>query len=98
MQREFDGKRLPYPGNDLCGEQRMAAEFEEVVFDANLSLLYRIDDAWRIRLGYNAIWLTGVALAPSQFDFSTSTTAGTGLVGGRTLWLNGMNLGLERRW
>ena len=43
-------------------------------------------------------WLTGVALAPSQFDFSNSPTAGTSITDSQTLWLNGMNLGLERRW
>jgi hypothetical protein len=68
------------------------------IFDMNLSLLYRFNDAWRLRLGYNSIWLTGVALAPSQFDFAADPTPGTGIVGCQTLWLNGMNLGLETRW
>ena len=68
------------------------------IFDINFSLLYRIDEAWRLRVGYNSIWLTGVALAPSQFDFSNSPTAGTSITDSQTLWLNGMNLGLERRW
>lgn len=68
------------------------------IFDINLTLLYRFNDDWRLRLGYNSIWLTGVALAPRQFDFSTDPMAGTSLVASQTLWLNGMNLGLERRW
>jgi hypothetical protein len=39
-----------------------------------------------------------VALAPDQFDFSTSTLAGTTVVGDKTVWLQGATVGLEGRW
>jgi hypothetical protein len=44
------------------------------------------------------LWLTGVALAPDQFDFAADTTAGTRLDANKTLWLGGASLGLEARW
>ncbi len=66
--------------------------------DINLNLSYRINDAWRLRTGYNFLWLTGVALAPNQFDFGATDTAGTGLAGGAGVFLHGANLGLETAW
>ena len=66
--------------------------------DININLSYRINDAWRLRTGYNFLWLTGVALAPNQFDFGASPTSGTGLAGGAGVFLHGANLGLETAW
>ncbi len=68
------------------------------IFDLGGSLIYRIDDVWALRAGYSMIWLTGVALAPDQFDFSTNIDAGTAVDGNATLWLGGGTLGLEARW
>lgn len=68
------------------------------IFDVGATLVYRLTDTWGLRFGYNALWLTGVALAPDQFDFATETTAGTKLDGNQTLWLGGASLGLEARW
>lgn len=68
------------------------------IFDLGGSLLYRIDDVWAFRVGYSMLWLTGVALAPDQFDFSTNVDAGTAVDGNATLWLGGGTLGLEARW
>jgi hypothetical protein len=66
--------------------------------DINLNLSYRLNDTWRLRAGYNFLWLTGVALAPNQFDFAATNTAGTGLNGGAGVFLHGANLGLEAAW
>jgi len=66
--------------------------------DINVTLSYRLNDAWRLRTGYNLLWLTGVALAPNQFDFAATDTAGTGLNGGAGVFLHGANLGLEAAW
>jgi hypothetical protein len=49
-------------------------------------------------MGYNLIWLSGVALAPNQFDFGAETTSGSDLHGGAGLFLHGASLGLEARW
>lgn len=68
------------------------------IFDLGGALVYRIDDTWGLRFGYSMLWLTGVALAPDQFDFSARTRAGTAVDGNATLWLGGGSLGLEARW
>ncbi len=64
----------------------------------NLTAVYRINRHWGLRGGYNLIWLAGVALGPDQWDFSNTTTSGTNLVNGGSVFLHGANLGLERRW
>ncbi|MFM7136426.1 MAG: BBP7 family outer membrane beta-barrel protein [Planctomycetota bacterium] len=66
--------------------------------DLNVNLSYRLNETWRLRTGYNFIWLTGVALAPNQFDFGSNNAAGTGLNGGAGVFLHGANLGLEAAW
>jgi len=68
------------------------------IFDWNVTLVRHLDDVWSVRAGYTMLWLTGVALAPDQFDFSTSTLAGTTVVGDKTVWLQGATVGLEGRW
>lgn len=68
------------------------------VADLNASLIYRLSDVWGIRAGYNLIWISGVALAPNQWDFSTSADGGRALIGGDSMFLSGANLGLEARW
>ena len=66
--------------------------------DINATLVYRLTETWGLRAGYNLIWLSGVALAPNQFDFGASSTSGSGLNGGAGLFLHGASLGLEARW
>ena len=69
-----------------------------LIGDLNFTLIYRIDETWGLRVGYNLIWLSGVALAPNQFDFSAPPGGGTGLNGGSGVYLYGGNLGVEARW
>jgi len=71
-----------------------------MVADMNLSAVYRIDDVWGLRVGYNLLWITGVALAPDQWNFTTSQAAsvGSGVSGTGSMFLSGGSLGLEARW
>lgn len=71
-----------------------------MIADANLSAVWRMDETWGVRVGYNLIWLTGVALAPNQFDWSASTDPATtlGLDNQSSMLLSGVNAGLEARW
>lgn len=64
----------------------------------NMSMAYRFSDVWGLRLGYNVAWLSGVALAPNQWDFTDTQASGTGVRGAGGLFLHGANLGLEARW
>ncbi len=68
------------------------------IFDTGIGLVRRLSDTWSLRLGYNSFWLTGVALAPNQFDFSDATEAPTDVQAGSTLWLGGASVGLEATW
>jgi hypothetical protein len=69
-----------------------------MIADMNLSAIYRFNEVWGLRVGYNLLWLTGVALAPDQFDFSPSSVGGTNLNGSGSMFLSGANLGLEARF
>ena len=68
------------------------------VGDVNYSLVRRLNHRWSLRAGYNLIWLSGVALAPNQFDFTFTTASGSQLVDGGSVFLHGANLGLEACW
>jgi len=69
-----------------------------MIADMNLSAIYRINEVWGLRVGYNLMWLTGVALAADQWDFAPSQAGGTNLNGSGSIFLSGANLGLEARW
>jgi hypothetical protein len=71
-----------------------------MIAEMNWSAIYRIDDVWGFRVGYNLVSLTGLALAPDQWVFSSSDAAavGTAVHGTGSLFLAGGNLGLEARW
>lgn len=77
-----------------------------MIGDINASLIYRLSETWGLRVGYNLIWLSGVALAPNQFNMGTTPSSGTSgeflgsttLNGGSSVFLQGANLGLEARW
>jgi hypothetical protein len=69
-----------------------------MIADINLTGIYRINETWGLRVGYNLVWLTGVALAADQWDFNPSTAGGTAIQGTGSVFLNGANLGLEARW
>jgi hypothetical protein len=64
----------------------------------NLTMAYRFSDVWALRLGYNLAWLSGVALAPNQWDFTDTKASGTEVRGAGGLFLHGANVGLEARW
>lgn len=94
-QAIFDANLPPIPyrqptSSDTAGMGMIA--------DMNLSAIYRLNDVWGLRVGYNLMWLTGVALAPDQFDFTPTQAGGTNIVGSGSMFLSGANLGVEARW
>lgn len=64
----------------------------------NGSVIYRLTDVWGLRAGYNCYWLTNAALAPTQFDFGALADSGSGINDNGSLFLHGVNLGVEARW
>lgn len=97
-QKQIQDPLIDYRGFQQRGA--LSATGTEVGFigDINLSVIYRLTDVWGIRAGYNTVWISGLALAPNQFDFANTSLAGTGLNSGDNIFLNGANLGLEARW
>lgn len=87
---------------EISGQERDAVSASRAgvgfIGNLNATLIYKLTQHWGLRAGYNAIWLTNAALAPSQFDFNTAVGAGTGLNANGVVFLHGVNLGVERRW
>ncbi|NDC63540.1 MAG: hypothetical protein EBZ59_06030 [Planctomycetia bacterium] len=69
-----------------------------MIADMNLSAVYRLNETWGLRAGYNLIWLTGVALAADQWNFAAVNGPAAGLNHTGSLFLGGGSLGLEARW
>jgi len=68
------------------------------VGDVNLNACRRLNRAWQVRAGYNVMLVTGLALAPKQLDFSNSATSGTHLDREGTIFLHGVNVGVDAQW
>lgn len=68
------------------------------VGELNFTGIYRLNDVWNLRAGYNLIWIAGVALAPDQLDFSGLEAAGNQLSSNGDVFLHGVSCGLEARW
>jgi hypothetical protein len=73
---------------------------ESVAFvgDLNLTAIYQSNSVWGARLGYNLIWIEGVALAPDQLDFTNTATSGSGVDNDGGVFLHGLSAGVEARW
>ena len=69
-----------------------------LVGELNATLIRQVSEHWYLRGGYNLMWIDGIALAPSQLDFSLVSTSGTTIDSGDTMFLHGLNLGVEGRW
>ncbi|HEX5105954.1 MAG TPA: hypothetical protein VFV87_19180 [Pirellulaceae bacterium] len=68
------------------------------VGDINLSAHCRLSRVWSLRAGYGGLWITGLALAPDQLDFSNNLTSGTALAQNGSAFVHGLNVGLEALW
>lgn len=84
-----------FPLRPLTGDDGTEVAF---VSDLNLTAIYRLNEVWSLRAGYNLIWISGVALAPDQLDFSGTLPAGDQLHSTGSLFLHGASCGVEARW
>lgn len=66
--------------------------------ELNLTAIYRLNEVWNLRAGYNLMWLSGVALAPNQLDFSAAPDAGNRIASNGSVFLHGVSAGIEARW
>ncbi|MCI0331735.1 MAG: BBP7 family outer membrane beta-barrel protein [Planctomycetes bacterium] len=109
---EATGKAGIY-GNDMEQSQDPIIDFPAFVFrpgresddtdvafvgDLNFTAVYQLTDIWGLRMGYNLIWIEGVALAADQLDFTNTPDSGTELEDGGGVFLHGVNVGAEARW
>lgn len=89
------GERDKFP---LRPETSAAQGQVSFVGEVNLTGIYRLNDVWNLRGGYNLIWIAGVALAPDQLDFRGTLPAGDHLDSNGSVLLHGVSCGVEARW
>jgi hypothetical protein len=77
-----------------------SADEGQVAFLGELGLtgIYRLNETWNLRAGYNLLYLAGVALAPDQLDFSGDIPSGGQLHSNGGVLLHGVSFGIEARW
>ncbi len=92
---DFPGQPTPFEIRPLTSASDDGVAF---VGELNLTGIYRLNETWNLRAGYNLIWITGVALAPDQLDFSTTLPAGNQISSSGGVLLHGVSCGLEARW
>jgi hypothetical protein len=68
------------------------------VGDLNFTGIYRLNDVWNLRAGYNLMWISGVALAPDQLDFDATLPSGDQIASDGSVFLHGVSFGVEARW
>jgi hypothetical protein len=66
--------------------------------ELGVTFIRPITDVWSLRIGYDALGLGGVALAPNQLDSSYVPDSGTDLHADGWLFLHGAHAGLEASW
>jgi hypothetical protein len=91
------------PVIDAAGPVRARASQAAFVGELGLTGVYQLNEWLAFRGGYTAIWLSGLALAPNQFSASVLDPFGAvpdraGIHTQGSVWLQGLNLGLEAIW
>jgi len=89
----------PVPLRDLAGDF-VGGDGQSAAMLAEIggTLIRPITAVWSLRIGYDALGLGGVALAPDQLDFTFGPDSGTGLHTDGWLLLHGAHVGLEACW
>jgi hypothetical protein len=68
------------------------------VGDANLSFHCPLTEVLSLRAGYNLLVVTNLALAADQVDFTNNLNSGTIVSPDGTVFVHGLNVGLEALW
>lgn len=91
---------FPTVGGPFLLRDRVGADSTTVAAlgEVGITAIRPINDTWSLRLGYMAIGLGGVALAPDQLDFSGTFQSGNDLHATGWIFLHGAVLGAEARW
>lgn len=67
-------------------------------FDATVSLSYAVRKNVALVGSYNALWISQLARATDNLDFSQRSDSGSILDRKSTAFMNGLSLGMESRW
>jgi Putative beta barrel porin-7 (BBP7) len=111
VQWELIGKAA-LCGNSASQDQRLTDNNNTIVLrdthsggsafsflgDVNLNALRPINQNWQARVGYNLLFITGLALAPDQLDFTAGPSSGLRLDRQGGVFLHGINIGIDARW
>jgi len=89
---------LDYPGFEVRPLTSASDDGVAFVGELNLTGIYRLNEIWNLRAGYNLFFISGVALAPDQLDFSGELPAGNQISSSGGVILHGVSCGLEARW
>ncbi len=95
MATDFPDEADPNVVRALTGsdEQSVAA-----LGEIGVTLIRPITDVWSLRIGYQALGIGGLALAPNQLDFTDTFTSGSELRNDGYVFLHGVNVGVEAYW
>ena len=87
-------------GNTVTNRDTSATrDAPSFVGEVGVETTYPLTSWLTLRGGYTAVWITNVALAPSQLNFDiTDATAGTTVNNHSNIVLHGFTAGLEARW
>jgi len=79
---------------DQLGERTQPAFSGEFIFEG----VYPLRSGLFLHVGYNLLYLTGVARAPDQLDFSATMASGKEVWFRRGALMHGPSFGIEARW
>jgi hypothetical protein len=85
----------PVPLRELTGGDGQSAA---MLAEIGVTLIRPITDVWSLRIGYDVLGLSGVALAPNQLDGTFQPGSGTSLHTDGWLFLHGAHAGLQASW
>lgn len=91
---------FPNNGGPFLLRDRIGADGTQVAAlgELGLTAIRPINETWSLRLGYMALGLGGVALAPDQLDFTNTFASGGQLNSTGWIFAHGAVLGAEARW
>lgn len=85
------------PTSTYTPDESFSTEHVSYFGEVNLEFTHRIGPSWAVRVGYAAMWLDGVALAPDQND-NFNLMSGFGTFNYGTVLYHGSYVGIEATW
>jgi hypothetical protein len=86
------------PGAFVLRDTAASRDGVAMLGELGVVLIRPLNECWNFRVGYNAIGIGGLALAPDQLDFTDTLTSGTEIHHTGWIFAHGGVVGLERRW